>query len=125
MFGAVLGYAMQFGAKYAATRSMFEHAGDRQGSDYSLYDGQHKSPRASYQLMALVVKYFTGNFLKADNADLNLIVYGAQDGRQTSVMIMNTGIGEPKAYTLYLNNTTIKSGSVLNIVLQVNYIKNV
>ena len=68
----------------------------------------------------LVAKYFTGNFLKVDNADLNLIVYGAQDGRQTSVMIMNTGFGEPKAYNLYLNNTTIKSGSGLNIVLQAN-----
>lgn len=85
-----------------------------------MYDGQHKSPRASYQHMALVAKYFTGNFLKVDNADLNLIVYGAQDGRQTSVMIMNTGFGEPKAYNLYLNNTTIKSGSGLNIVLQAN-----
>ncbi len=119
MFGSVLGYAMQFGAKYAATWSMFEHSGDRKGSDYSLYDGKNMTPRASYHHMALVEKYFTGNFIKAAYADSNLIVYGAQHGDQTSVMIMNTSFHKSKAYKLYLDNPKkVKAG--LNIVLPAN-----
>ena len=119
MFGAVLGYAMQFGAKYAATWSMFEHGGDRKGSDYSLYDGKNMTPRASYQHMALVAKYFTGNFVNAICADSSVIAYGANDGDQMSVMIMNTGFGEPKKYNLYLN-TPKKTKAGLSIVLPAN-----
>jgi hypothetical protein len=111
MFGAVLGGCMEYGAKFATSWSMFEHGGDRKGSDFSSIDGAHMTPRASYRHMQFVAKYFTGTYLKAIVADTNFIVYGAQNGDQLSVMIMNTGFGKPLEYNLYLQNTKdLKSG---------------
>lgn len=102
MFGSVLGYCMQYGAKYAASWSMFEHGGDRKGSDFSFIDGKQLTPRASYRHMEFVAKYFHGVFLKGTASDTAFHVYGADDGKQISVMIMNKGFGEAKNYTLYL-----------------------
>ena len=59
-------------------------------------DGANMTPRASYWHMEFVAKYFTGTYLKGIAADTNFIVYGAQDGDQLSVMIMNRGFGEPQ-----------------------------
>jgi hypothetical protein len=104
LFGAVLGGCMEYGANFATSWSMFEHGGDRKGSDFSYIDGINMTPRASYWHMQFVAKYFTGTYLKGIVADTNFIVYGAQDGDQLSVMIMNRGFGEPKKYSLYLND---------------------
>jgi hypothetical protein len=117
MFGAVLGYCMEYGANFATCWSMFEHGGDRKGSDFSLIDGKNMAPRASYWHMHLVAKYFTGTFLKGTAPDSSFIVYGAQDGNRTSVMIMNRGFGEAKAYSLYTKNTK-KKGAGLNFIIQ-------
>jgi hypothetical protein len=117
MFGAALGYCMEYGAKFATSWSMYENGGSRKGSDFSLIDGKNMFPRASYWHMQLVAKYFTGTYLKGIVADTNFVVYGAQNGDQLSVMIMNTGFGEPKEYNLYLKNTK-KTGPGLNIVIQ-------
>jgi len=102
MFGAVLGWCMEYGAKFATCWSMFEHGGSRKGTDFSLIDGANMTPRASYRHMEFVAKYFTGTFVKGIVADTNFIVYGAQDGEQLSVMIMNRGFGEPREFSLYL-----------------------
>jgi hypothetical protein len=111
LFGAVLGYCMEYGANFATCWSMFEHGGDRKVSDFSLIDGTNMTPRASYRHMEFVAKYFTGTYLKGSASDSSFIVYGAQNGDQTSVMIMNRGFGEPKAYTLFLKvPQKIKSG---------------
>jgi len=112
MFGAALGYAMEYGARFATCWSMFEHGGDRQGSDFSLIDGANMTPRASYCHMQLVAKYFTGIFVKGTASDTSFIVYGAKDGDQLSVMIMNRGFGEPKEYTLFGKKTGKKSKGV-------------
>jgi hypothetical protein len=117
MFGAVLGGCMEYGANFATSWSMFEHGGDRQGSDFSFIDGANMKPRASYWHMQFVAKYFTGKFVKGTVLDSNFIVYGAQDGDQLSVMIMNTGFGEAKEYSLYLKNNE-KTGPGLNIIIQ-------
>lgn len=117
MFGAVLGYCMEYGANFATSWSMFEHGGDRKGSDFSFIDGENMAPRASYWHMQMVAKYFTGKYLKGIVQDTNFIVYGAQKDDQTSVMIMNRGFGESKEYTLYLKDTKKKS-SGLNLVIQ-------
>jgi hypothetical protein len=117
MFGAALGYCMEYSATFATCWSMYENGGSRKGSDFSLIDGKNMFPRASYWHMQLVAKYFTGTYLKGIVADTNFVVYGAQDGDQLSVMIMNTGFGEPKEYNLYLKNTK-KTGPGLNIVIQ-------
>ncbi|MDX1936590.1 MAG: hypothetical protein SFU21_05720 [Flavihumibacter sp.] len=119
MFGAVLGYCMEYGATYANTWSMFEHAGDRKGSDFSFIDGAHMTPRASYRHMQLVAKYFTGTFVKGLASTDDFLVYGAQDGDQLSVMIMNRGYGEAKPYSLYLKDTDTKT-TVSTLILKAN-----
>ncbi|HEY3372709.1 MAG TPA: hypothetical protein VGK10_17795 [Prolixibacteraceae bacterium] len=117
MFGAILGWCMQYGAKYATSWSMFEHGGDRKGSDFSFIDGYNMSPRASYWHMELVAKYFTGEFVKGTASNADFMVYGAQDGDQLSVMIMNRGFGEAKEYALYLKDTK-KTKTGLNFIIQ-------
>lgn len=117
MFGAVLGWCMEYGAKYATSWSMFEHGGDRKGSDFSFIDGANMTPRASYRHMEFVAKYFTGEFVKGTASDSSFMVYGAQDGDQLSVMIMNRGFGEAKEYSLYLKDTK-KRGAGLTFVVQ-------
>lgn len=116
MFGAVLGWCMQYGAKYATSWSMFEHVGDRKGSDFSFIDGARMTPRASYRHMELVAKYFTGSFIKGTASNADFMVYGAKDGDQLSVMIMNRGFGEAKEYALYLKDTK-KTGTGLNFII--------
>ena len=100
MFGAVLGWCMEYGANFATSWSMFEHGGDRKGSDFSLIDGANMTPRASYRHMEFVAKYFTGSFVKGIAPDTSFMVYGAQNGDQLSVMIMNRGFGEPRVPAL-------------------------
>ena len=119
MFGAVLGWCMEYGATYATSWSMFEHGGDRKGSDFSFIDGANMTPRASYRHMEFVAKYFTGEFVKGTASDSSFMVYGAKDGNQLSVMIMNRGFGEPRKYTLYLKDTK-KTGSGLTLVIHGN-----
>ena len=116
LFGAVLGWCMEYGAKYATSWSMFEHGGNRKGSDFSYIDGANMVPRASYWHMQFASKYFTGSFVKGTATDKNFIVYGAQNGDQLSVMIMNRGFGEAKEYSLYLKDTK-KTGSGLNFII--------
>lgn len=116
MFGAVLGYCMEYGARFATSWSMFEHGGDRKGSDFSLIDGANMTPRASYRHMEWVAKYFTNNFVKGISPDKDFMVYGAQDGDQLSVMIMNRGFGEVRPYNLYLKDSDQKKAG-LNLVI--------
>jgi hypothetical protein len=116
MFGAVLGGCMEYGATFATSWSMFEHGGDRKGSDFSYIDGTNLTPRASYWHMQFVAKYFTGTYLKGISQDTNFMVYGAQDGDRISVMIMNRGFGEPKEYSLY-TKAPKKKGPGLNLVI--------
>jgi hypothetical protein len=103
---------MEYGATYANTWSMFEHGGDRKGSDFSFIDGAHMTPRASYRHMQLVAKYFAGTFIKGLASTDDFLVYGAQDGDQLSVMIMNRGYGEAKPYSLYLKDIDTKATGI-------------
>jgi hypothetical protein len=119
MFGAVLGWCMEYEANFATSWSMFEHGGDRKGSDFSFIDGANMTPRASYRHMEFVAKYFTGNFVKGIAADTSFMVYGAQDGDKLSVMIMNRGFGEPREYNLYLKDAG-QTGPGLNLVVKGN-----
>jgi hypothetical protein len=117
MFGAILGWCMEYQGMYATSWSMFESGGRRMGSDFSLIDGAHMTPRASYRHMQLVAKYFSGNFLKGTASNEDFMVYGAQNGDQISVMIMNRSFGDPKEYTLYLKDTK-KPASGLTFTIQ-------
>ena len=108
---------MEYEAAYAASWSMFEHGGDRKGSDFSLIDGVHMTPRASYRHMEFVAKYFTGTFLKGTASDDDFLVFGAKDGDQLSVMIMNRDFGDIREYTLFLKDSVV-TGPGLTMVVQ-------
>jgi len=69
--------------------------------------------------MEFVAKYFTGNFVKGIAADTSFMVYGAQNGDQLSVMIMNRGFGESREYNLYLKDAG-QTGPGLNLVVKGN-----
>jgi hypothetical protein len=107
MFGAVYGYGMEYGAKYITSWSMFESGGNRGGTDFSLFDGNNRVPRSSYWHSLFVAQYFTGTFVKGDVSDDDFLVYGAVDGDQLSVMIMNRGTGSGQDYTLNLKKVSL------------------
>ena len=111
MFGAVLGWCIQYDAAYATSWSMFESGGNRTGTDFSFIDGNMK-PRASYHHMEFFAKYFKGNFAKATSTDNNILVFGNKTENQVSVIIMNRAYGYPKEYTLHLNDTATSGAAV-------------
>jgi hypothetical protein len=111
MFGAVLGWCIEYGATYATSWSMFESGGSRTGADFSYIDGNMK-PRASYWHMQFVAEYFKGSYVKGTSSSSDILVFGAQTNDQLSVMIMNRGYGNPKEYTLFLNDTATSTASV-------------
>jgi hypothetical protein len=100
MFAAVLAYCMEYGATYATNWSMFENGGSRKGTDFSMFDGKNLTPRSSARHQELIAKYFTGEFIKCNSLDSNLMVFGAKNKSQLSVMIMNTGFKTTQEYTL-------------------------
>lgn len=109
MFGAVYGYAMEYGAKFVTSWSMFENGGSRQGTDFSLFDGANRVPRSSYWHSDFVAKYLTGSVVEAEESSSDFLVFAAEDGDQLSVMIMNRGFGADKNYKLHLKKTELSS----------------
>lgn len=114
MFGQVLGACMKYGGDFATTWSMFEHNGNRTGTDFSMIDG-NGTPRASYRHMEFIAKYFKGDFADGTSTSPNIKVFGSKDGKRISVMIINREGGSQK-YTLRLDDKTIKKdGLKLNV----------
>jgi hypothetical protein len=114
MFGQVLGACMKYEATFATTWSMFEHDGIRKQTDFSMIDGNH-TPRASYRHMEFIAKYFKGNFADGSSSSDNVKVFGAKDGEQVSVMIINRQ-GDGQKFSLKLNKEPIKGENLkLNI----------
>jgi hypothetical protein len=112
LFGQVLGACMKYGATFATTWSMFEHDGDRKGSDFSMIDG-NGTPRASYRHMEFIAKYFKGNYADGTSTSENVKVFGATDGNKVSVMIINRE-GGSQNYKLRLDNKAI-GGNTLQL----------
>ncbi|MFY0650683.1 MAG: carbohydrate-binding protein [Cyclobacteriaceae bacterium] len=116
MFAGVLGLCMKYEATYAATWSMFENGGSRTGTDYSFIDGENMTPRSSYRHMQFVAKHFTGSYLEGTSSSSHMLVYGAQNGDKTSVMIMNRESGAPLKYTINLKaDGTVDDNVVLTV----------
>jgi len=113
MFGGVLGLCMKYEAKYAASWSMFENGGSRNGTDFSFIDGANMTPRASYRHMQFVAKFITGEYVDGSSNTDDFVVYGAKDGDQTAVMVMHRADDSPKEYSLYLNDTASTSGNYI------------
>jgi hypothetical protein len=125
MFGATLGWCMQYGATYAATWSMFEHGGDRLGSDFSFIDGTKMAPRSSYWHMYFVAKYFSGKFIEGKTNDTALLAYGAQDAGKISVMVLNRGYGPAIKYSINLNNKGAESNmAIINLAADKDIVYN-
>ncbi|MEQ8471368.1 MAG: carbohydrate-binding protein [Marinoscillum sp.] len=117
MFGGILGLCMKYEADYAATWSMFENGGNRQGTDFSFIDGENMTPRSSYRHMQFVAQNFSGTYIDGSSSNEHVIVYGAQDKGKTAVMIMNRESGRPLKYALHLN-TASNSGD--DVILKVD-----
>lgn len=109
MFGGVLDLCMKYEATYATTWSMFEHGGDRQGTDFSFIDGSHMIPRPSYRHLQMIADNFSGFYLEGESSLKDIITFGSIDGNKISVMIMNRS-KSPVNYNLNLNYTNIVSG---------------
>jgi hypothetical protein len=120
MFGQVLGACMKYGATFATTWSMFEHNGDRKGSDFGMIDG-NGTPRASYRHMEFIAKYFKGNYADGTSSSENVKVFGARNGDIISVMIINRE-GGSQNYNLRLDNKLI-GGDKLKLSVNANSAK--
>jgi hypothetical protein len=113
MFAGILDLCMKYGATYTTSWSMFEHGGDRQGSDYSFIDGLHMTPRATYRHMEMVAKNFSGNYVEGKSSSSTFIVFGSVNGGKISVIIMNRS-NVSKAFNLKLNYAaSVASGSTV------------
>jgi len=111
MFGGIMGLSMKYEATYVCTWSMFENGGNRQGTDFSMIDGAHMMPRASYRHMEFVAKYFKGAYVDWTSSSNDFVVYGAQNNDQVCVMIIHRG-KVPQEYILNFNNTLVSDNSV-------------
>lgn len=109
MFGGVLGLCMKYDATYAATWSMFEHGGDRIGSDFSFIDGANMTPRPSFRHMQMIAENFSGFYIEGKSSNSNILVFGSVDGNKISVMVMNRA-NTVTPFNLNLNYTNKVSG---------------
>ncbi|MDR7090609.1 cellulase family glycosylhydrolase [Cellvibrio fibrivorans] len=114
MFAQVLGAAMKYQATYVATWSMFENGGSRSGTDFSMIDG-NGTPRSSYRHMEFIAKHMKGNYAEGISSNANVVAFGAVNGSQRAVMIMNRSTSAAYNYTLRLNNDAIGGASDLKI----------
>ena len=118
MFGGVLNLSMKYEATYATSWSMFEHGGDRKGSDFSFIDGTNMIPRPSYRHMQMIAKNFSGVYVDGTSSTKDIITFGSVDKNKISVMIMNRS-KNPMNYTLSLNNKKTPK-NIENVTLTIN-----
>lgn len=114
MFGQLLGYAMKYGAEFAATWSMFESNGNQGKTDFSMINGDGK-PRPSYYHMGFVSKYMSGLYADGTTNNSAIKAYGSVNGEQRTVMIMNRGT-TTQNFTMRLDTDVISgTGVKINI----------
>jgi hypothetical protein len=101
-FAEVYGIGMEHGARFVATWSIHEGSGARGAGDLGYLDGPLASakPRSSYWHMQLVATYFHGSYATASTNQALVKAYGAGDGNDLAVMILNEE--ETKAYPFTL-----------------------
>lgn len=112
MFGGVLDLCMKYEATYATTWSMFEHNGDRKGSDFSFIDGAHMTPRPSYRHMQMIANNFSGEYIDGKSTLKDIITFGSKQGSKISVMIMNRS-DKTVSFNLNLNDQKVSNDSDL------------
>lgn len=120
MFGGVYGYAMEYGATYVASWSMFENSGSRQGTDYSAFDGQGFTPRASYWHQRMIAENFSGSSVATTSPRADIMVFAAHDSARnsTAIMIMNLGSSPTVIpYTLHFDRLSEEDSGVLNLMV--------
>jgi hypothetical protein len=121
MFGGVYGYAMEYGATYVASWSMFENSGSRQGSDYSAFDGQGFTPRASYWHQRMIAENFAGRSVATTSPRADIMVFAAHDPARnsTAIMIMNLGRSPRVPYTLHFDRSGEAAPDGVNLTIDV------
>jgi hypothetical protein len=119
MFGGILNLCMKYGATYATSWSMFEHNGDRKGSDFSFIDGTNMVPRPSYRHMQMIAKNFSGYYVEGKSNLSDIIVFGSIDDSKISVMVMNRS-NKMVSYNLKLNNDPVQKIVNTSILLNID-----
>jgi hypothetical protein len=101
MFGAVYALSATYGATYATSWSMFENSGSRKGTDFSAFDGQGFTPRASYWHQRFVAEHFTGMTVPASSPNENVLVFATRDKKAGRVAIMLLNLAATPALVPY------------------------
>jgi hypothetical protein len=88
MIAQIYGLAMEYGAQYACTWSMFESMGSGGTTDFSLMDYKLR-PRPHFYHMQMISQYFNGLYIKTHSNDTGIRSFAALEGNRLSVMLMN------------------------------------
>lgn len=100
LFGGVLGYARLHGAHCALSWSIYESGGNRGRTDFSLFDGKGLVPRPAYWHLAMWGGDFSGETVPVVSGRKPAIGFASRKQGQLSVMLLNTGIGDPIRYSM-------------------------
>lgn len=115
-FAEVFGIGMEYGAQFVAPWSVLE---DGKGGKYDLgyLDnlGGVTRPRSSYWHLQLVAQYFRGHHAAGTTNQPLVKAYGAGDGAQLAVMILNEELAKPYHFTLHLDAAAPPSNDPLDI----------
>jgi hypothetical protein len=110
--GRIYGSMMEYGGSYATLWSMKEGGSSCSGSDFGFLNGDN-SPRPSYYHMQMVSQNFSGDYADGDTNGGGLYAYGAVNGNQIAVMLINEGGG--KSCAVRLNNDGVGGSCQVNI----------
>lgn len=111
LFGGVLGYAHLYGASCALSWSIYESGGNRGKTDFSLFDGKELNPRPSYWHLAMWGSDFTGESVPVISNRKSAIGFASRNKDRLSVMLLNTGTGEPIRYAMAFSGSGSSAGA--------------
>jgi hypothetical protein len=110
--GRIYGSMMEYGGSYATLWSMKEGGSSCSGSDFGFLNGDN-SPRPSYYHMQMVTQNFSGDYADGDTNGGGLYAYGAVNGNQIAVMLINEG--GSKSCAVRLNSDGVGGSCQVNI----------
>jgi hypothetical protein len=115
-FAEVFGIGMEFGAQFVAPWSVLED-GSRGKYDLGYLDslGGVTRPRSSYWHLQLVAQHFHGTHAAGTTNQPLVKAYGAGDGAQLAVMILNEELTQTYHFTLHLSAAAPASADPLDI----------
>ena len=111
----LMGIAMQQGVDFVNFWSTIEGGGTYWESENGYFSGDGATIRPSYYHFQMMAQNFRGNSVTATDNQANIKTFGAQDGDQIAVMIMNQDQSSSFYYTVRLNTGTVSGTNPLKI----------